>query len=212
MINSLKLKIAIPKKKAKRSHKITYDVTSLPNEIWKDISGYKGLYEISNLGRVKHLAFISDNKRDAFANKVFICSTKFSKGYIQVHLKDEFGYRKLWYVHKLVALAFIPNPNGYNHINHKDENKENNKAENLEWCTTLYNNTYNNRHIKAGVKQRRYIKIYKSVKNEKVLIDTIKISDITKYRLSYQFVTKYLDIDNFVWSRANQCYLKFESI
>ena len=98
-------------------------------EIWKDIVGYEGLYQISNLGRVKR--FLKTNERIISGEEVF--------GYIQVALYKK-GKRKMVRVHKLVAEMFIPNPNGYTSINHKDWNRKNNIVDNLEWCTQTYNN------------------------------------------------------------------------
>ena len=105
-------------------------------EIWKTIPGYEGLYEISNFGRVKtHCAGRGRNV------------TKIRKlvpdkdGYLTVMLTDH-GRAKNMKVHRLVAEAFIDNPNNYPMINHKDECKSNNSFENLEWCDSKYNNSY----------------------------------------------------------------------
>lgn len=101
-------------------------------EIWKDIEGYEGLYQVSNLGNVKSL-----NKRKGRILKL----TKDHFGYLRVNLYKDFKY-KIHKVHRLVAQAFIENSNNYPIINHKDEDKTNNKVENLEWCDHKYNNNY----------------------------------------------------------------------
>ena len=72
--------------------------------------------------------------------------------YKRVVLTDEFHRKHLLYVHRIVAFNFIPNPNNYKLINHKDEDPSNNNASNLEWCDATYNNTYNNLHIKNGLR------------------------------------------------------------
>ena len=115
-------------------------------EIWKDIEGYEGLYQVSNKGRVKSLkrkiCSNSNHKYNTLSEKLL----KLSGGgkYIQVILcKDGKTSAKL--VHRLVAQAFIPNPNNLPCVNHKDENKKNNDVRNLEWCTYKYNNEYNGR-------------------------------------------------------------------
>jgi len=68
-------------------------------------------------------------------------------GYLTVNLKKD-GKYECAKIHRLVASAFVPNPNDFPQVNHRDENKQNNSAENLEWCTAKYNNTYNNKHHK----------------------------------------------------------------
>lgn len=102
------------------------------NEIWKDIDGYEGLYEVSNLGKVKSLG-------NEFSRKEKILKQgKKKNGYLYVILWKE-GKYKTCLVHRLVAQAFLENPNNYSCVNHKDENKENNCVENLEWCDAKYN-------------------------------------------------------------------------
>lgn len=212
MINSFKLQIKVTNNKVTKHHNINYDVKSLPNEVWKSLLGYEGFYEVSNFGRIKHLSFNSINKRDSFANKTFILSTKLSKGYRQVCLIDKYGNKQLKYVHKLVALTFIPNPNNYSFVNHKDENKENNNVSNLEWCDSYYNNTYNNRHIKVGEKIRKYVKLIKIKDNEEEFINVFKLSDIRLYHISYKTLYKYIDTDKKFYSKVNNCYYKIVSL
>ena len=101
------------------------------NEIWKPIKGYEGLYEVSNWGRVKSLKF----------GKERILKPSIRHGYYFVGLSKN-GIVKTYQVHRLVAEAFIDNPNNYKEVNHKDENKLNNSVENLEWCDRLYNVRY----------------------------------------------------------------------
>ena len=121
-------------------------------EEWRDIKGYEGLYQISNLGRVKSLR----NNHGQFREKILkTCSNKLGYSYINLYKE---GKNKKCLVHRLVALHFIPNPNNYKEINHKDENKQNNRVENLEWCTAEYNSNYGTRilrMIKAQKGQNR---------------------------------------------------------
>ena len=103
-----------------------------PIRVWKDIKGYEGLYQVSNLGEIrsKHtgkwvkLKCSSVNKR---YRKVILCDNE---------------KREAKLVHRLVAEAFIPNTNSLPYVNHKDENPSNNMAVNLEWCTQKYNMNY----------------------------------------------------------------------
>lgn len=110
------------------------------NEEWKDVVGYEGLYQVSNLGRVKtSFKPIKCHKNSIRFGKEKILSSKIEKnGYERVNLSKD-GERKTYSIHRLVAQAFIPNPNNLPQINHKDENKLNNCVENLEWCTAKYN-------------------------------------------------------------------------
>ena len=112
-------------------------------EKWKEINEYKGLYCVSNLGRVKTIPrkFI-DYRGRLLCFKERILKRSISKdGYLMVRLTKD-GISKYVSVHSLVAKAFIDNPNNYPCINHKDENKGNPIVSNLEWCTYSYNNTY----------------------------------------------------------------------
>lgn len=99
-------------------------------EIWKDIEGYEGLYQVSNLGRVKSL------------RRNIILKSKIERnGYERVILSAN-NNTKGYSVHRLVATAFISNPNNYPIVNHKDENRANNCVNNLEWCTQKHNVNY----------------------------------------------------------------------
>lgn len=121
-------------------------------EVWKTIQNYGGLYQVSNTGKVRDL-----------------------KNHIKPVYKNNKGYEclSLYYngktyhptVHRLVAKAFIPNPNNYDQINHKDCNKENNSVENLEWCNQRYN-------YDEGMKTFQYSK------NEEHYFAKLKNSDI----------------------------------
>lgn len=112
-------------------------------EQWKDIEGYEGLYQVSNLGNVRSLKFSGGNKAKLLKQNI----TK--EGYKRVGLCKN-GKRKDYRIHRLVAMAFIPNPNNLPIINHKDEDKGNNNVNNLEWCTIAYNNTYGTARERAG--------------------------------------------------------------
>lgn len=107
-------------------------------EIWKDIRGYEGTYQISNCGRVKSLC-----RRRRKEDKILKALLN-SRDYLQVNLYKN-GKMFRYLIHRLVAEAFIPNPNKLPCINHKDENKQNNYVNNLEWCTYQYNNNYGTR-------------------------------------------------------------------
>lgn len=119
------------------------------DEIWKEIKGYEGIYEISNLGKVKSLSRIDGN---GVLRKEIIRKQSISKkGYNIIQLRNSNGC-KMFMVHRLVAEAFVPNPYNKPFVNHKDEDKRNNSAENLEWCDVTYNNTYGTRLEKVKKK------------------------------------------------------------
>lgn len=112
-------------------------------EIWKDIKGYEGIYQVSNLGSVRSLErkiMHGDGKPYTVKEKMLKPAIT-SHGYQSVHFSID-NLAKIFKVHRLVAEAFIENPNNLPSINHKDEIKTNNAVENLEWCTVQYNNTY----------------------------------------------------------------------
>lgn len=114
------------------------------NEIWKDIPNYEGEYQISNLGRVK--SFRKSSKYGS-PKEYFLKPTTRDNGYCNVTLYGKNGRHK-FLVHRLVAQAFIPNPNNLPQVNHKDENPMNNEVDNLEWCTNEYNNAYGTARIR----------------------------------------------------------------
>ena len=113
-------------------------------EIWKEIEGYEGLYQVSNLGRVKSLdRYVLRNGNSLFV-KGIVLSQLNNRGYLAVRLCNS-GKYKNYLVHRLVANAFIHNDNNYYEINHIDENKHNNHVDNLEWCDRKYNVNYGSR-------------------------------------------------------------------
>ena len=113
-------------------------------EIWKPVVGWEGLYEVSNLGNVRSVDRTIERKGYSVQNrngKNIYQRTQY--GYKRVKLCKG-GVNKSKMVHRLVAEAFIPNPQSLPFINHKDEVRGNNRVENLEWCTRLYNMRYGN--------------------------------------------------------------------
>ena len=120
-------------------------------EIWKDIKGFKNLYQISNLGNIKSLNAYGHNKKKLL--KPFIDKN----GYLNIILSKN-KKKKYCLVHQLVAKAFIKNPNNYNEVNHLDGNKENNCVDNLEWCDRKHNirHAFENNLIKTRKKVNQY--------------------------------------------------------
>lgn len=112
-------------------------------EIWKDIKGYEGLYQVSNLGRIRSTDKIVKRGKngDYFRKGIILKPQKSKNGYLVCKLSKN-GICPSKNIHRLVAEAFIDNPNNYPCINHKDENKQNNIVDNLEYCSYEYNNNY----------------------------------------------------------------------
>ena len=116
-------------------------------EIWKPIVGFEGLYEVSNMGQVRSLTRISSFRdRSGRMNERVIKGRIMrpqpqKSGYLHVGLSKG-GIVTQYRVHRLVAAAFVDNPEGLYEVNHIDEDKTNNRADNLEWCDHKYNNNY----------------------------------------------------------------------
>lgn len=161
-----------------QEYPIAPNIKSLKGEEWKDVVGYEGIYQVSNLGRIKKLSrihkdIIGRRQRENEKLKEF---WENSDGYSVVQLSKE-NKGDTFRVHRLVAIAFIPNPLNLPQVNHKKEfEKDNNKVDNLEWCTGKYNCNYGT-HIERVVE-----KISKKV---------------YQYDLQYNFIKE--------WKSASEC-------
>lgn len=145
-------------------------------EIWKEILGYDVLYEVSNFGRVR----TRYNCFKGYTNEYFYlkpCDN--GNGYLRFNWKIN-GKQKTVYLHRLVALYFLPNDKNYCEVNHKDENKKNNCVENLEWCNHKHNCNYGTRNKRTGEKHTKKIKcvetgiIYNSLKDVSEKMNVVK--------------------------------------
>lgn len=162
-------------------------------EVWKDIPDYEGLYQVSNLGRVKSLQ--RKNQEQLKTQRIN------KQGYLMTQLwKNNICRTKR--TNRLVAQAFIPNPNNLPQVNHKDENKLNNCVSNLEWCTDEYNKNYGTRNIRIGkakskkVKQfdlkGNYIKTWDSVKQAQKKLKLFHIYDVCNKKHRYKTCGGYI--------------------
>ena len=125
-------------------------------EEWKEIEGYEDLYEVSSLGRVRSIEHFVE-RSDGRSNHIMghlMRQFPINSGYLQVHLHKN-GVSKGFLVHRLVAMAFVPNPYSFPIVNHKDENRTNNVCSNLEWCDAFYNSNYGNCRTKLCEKKNR---------------------------------------------------------
>lgn len=116
---------------------------SMKEEVWKDIEGFEGCYQVSNFGRVKSLErhVRKSNGVIMYVAERILKPRKNKNGYLTVYPCKESRYMPID-IHRAAGIAFIPNPNNYKDINHKDGNKENNSVDNLEWVTRSQNITH----------------------------------------------------------------------
>lgn len=161
-------------------------------EIWNDILGYEGLYEVSNWGRIRRNGKILRPRKSGYY------------GYLSVALSKNGNERQVL-IHRLVASAFLPNPQNFPCINHKDEDKTNNAVDNLEWCDHQYNCNYGTRNERVAEKKSKpviqydllgnFIEEYKSTHEaeRKTRIDNNCISRCCngKYKTAGGFVWRY---------------------
>lgn len=159
----------------------------LQGEVWMDVVGFEGLYKVSNIGRVR------SSRRGTI-----MIPHPLKDGYLRIRLRKE-GKDFSFLVHRLVAMAFIPNPNNYDTINHKDFNTQNNCVENLEWCTQKYNNKYSRDagHYHYSEKAREAAKRNRKISDElaiKIFDDYkkgMKQADLaSKYDVTRAFVCR----------------------
>lgn len=164
-------------------------------EEWKDIDSYEGLYQISSFGNV----------RNRFQK--YLKPNQSEHGYLKVELHNK-KQRKTIHIHRMVAKAFVENPYGHEEVNHIDENKHNNKADNLEWVSHLYNVRYANRPRKVG----RYAKIVGSNTIFQYNKNNVLVNEFRSLReaervtgFCRQIISKYLNTGtlykNFLWKR-----------
>jgi hypothetical protein len=130
-------------------------------EIYKDIAGYENLYQVSNMGNIKSLGNGNSNNSNNSKEKTLKLS-KNRDGYLKVDLCKE-GKVKTYQVHRLVAEAFIENPNNLPQVNHRDEDKTNNASGNLEWCTPKQNINYGSHNQRSAASRINHPKRSKQV-------------------------------------------------
>ena len=174
------------------------------NEIWKDTKGYEGLYQVSNMGRVKSLerTVTRKNGRKQIIRERILKPTTATNGYLRVKLCNGSGKGKGFFVHRLVCEAFHENPKNKPCVNHIDENKVNNTASNLEWCTYSENNKHGTRTARTCKSVGQYtpngelVKIWQSTHEVERQLGFAngKISEAARGKLktAYGYVWKYV--------------------
>lgn len=169
-------------------------------EEWREVYGFDVLYEISNTGKLRTKHHGKKGYTSEYRN---ISPLDNGNGYLRVNLRLN-RKQKTVYIHKLVAQAFVPNPKSLTEVNHIDENKQNNNAENLEWCTHFYNCQYGTRNKRTGEKRAKKILcvelniIYNSLieASQKLNIGKTAISNCLKGRskTSGGYSWRYVDV------------------
>lgn len=120
-------------------------------EEWKEVYGFNVLYEVSNLGRVR-TKYTQSKVYGSTYN--YLTPVDNGNGYLRFNWKSK-NVNHTVYLHRLVATAFLDNPHGYHEVNHKDEDKKNNRADNLEWCDHDYNAGYGTKNFRAAETRRK---------------------------------------------------------
>ena len=169
-------------------------------EIWKDIKGFEGLYQVSNFGRVKSFP----RKGTQTTKERIIKFTKSNKNYLVANLKNN-NIQQSFSIHRLVAQAFIPNPDNLPQVNHIDGNKQNNNVNNLEWCTNKQNRCHAScnhllytRHINQFDLEGNFIKEWNSI------TEASKFYNI-KYNSLWSACNNKKGVYNgFIWRYANK--------
>ena len=133
----------------------------MKNEEWRDVAGYEGLYQVSSEGRVKSLerTFIDNSGRKRTVKERILKLRTDRYGYLVVDLRDG-GKRKHFKVHRLVCQAFHENPENKLDVNHIDENKTDNRACNLEWCTRRENCNHGTRNERSAKNRSKSVGQY----------------------------------------------------
>ena len=124
----------------------------MTEEVWRDVKGYEGLYQVSNMGRVKSLGrtIIKKDGRKQTVKERILKGTPDKDGYLKIGLYGSTGKQKWFQVHRLVGEAFIQNPDNKSEINHVNENKTDNRACNLEWSTRTENCNHGSRNERVA--------------------------------------------------------------
>lgn len=187
------------------------------NEEWRPVVGYEGKYEVSNTGRVRSVDRIDTENHLRYSQ---ILKQIYRRGYARVGLRDG-KKQKCYFVHRLVAAAFIPNPDNLPQINHKDCNPSNNFVDNLEWCDAFYNinyadrnkkvsdaltgriNTGNSRRVERYTQEEEYLDTYESAADAERILGIYATNILAVCRGKQKTAGKY-------WSQEEEKYKRYK--
>ena len=148
--------------------KMDYVNSDTTMEEWRAIKGYEGIYEVSSNGRVRAIERFVSGRRGMVRGHI-VAAQKQKTGYMRICLSKD--HKKTYFsVHRLVAEAFVSNPNNYPCVNHLDEDRANNKSSNLQWCTYAQNNNYGTRCSKISETQRCRGKSFMKIDNNNNIV------------------------------------------
>lgn len=168
-------------------------------EEWKDIPKFEGLYQASNLGKIKSLPKLINNRfKDISKAEKILKPSKAKNGYLRVVLVKN-GTKKYMSVHRLIAITFLPNYFGLEQVNHKNKNKEDNRIENLEWCTNKYNTRYS-----VAKKIEQYDLDGKYIKTWNCIRDVENELGIKNNNLNHCLKNKNKTAGGYIWRYANE--------
>lgn len=198
----------------------------MQQEIWKDIPEYEGLYQVSNFGRIKGLKREVPNRSGLMAVKETIKIPQINRCNRLIIALSKDGIKKTFLISRIVANAFLDNPNKLPQVNHKDENPYNNRVDNLEWCTGLYNTRYGTGIKRRAEKQKKPIIQINKFTKEKIrrfssLIEAEKITGVNHKYISAVICKKKQTAGGYIWELENpsdkyrirkSCYTKNETM
>lgn len=193
----------------KPDNKLIASMNLLKGEIYKIIPNTEDCYAITNFGRVMSFPRPYTNQFGTISYTPFrILSSNIDRQGYEYVVISVYNKRYTYKVHRLVAISFIDNPDNLPNVNHKDENKLNNNVNNLEWCTTSYNNTYGTRLKRVSETRGTKIDVYKYNKGKYEFLCTENSINVCtkKYNISFKTIMKSINSDETKQPRINYMF------